>query len=464
MNEKKSTAFVSPNEYDVVSATEEPARKKSDSAIAPAAPVKAAERVQSIDVLRGFAVLGILAMNIVFFAWPMAGYENPIFSGGDGVVNSSAWGVNSLLFSGKMMSIFSMLFGAGLILMSDRAEARGTSNLGIYYRRIFWLFCIGMIHAYLIWAGDILVIYALCGVVLYLFRRRSPRLLVIVAVVLIAVQLSLGVGFSQYGSFVADVASQVDLDLAEGNEPEEWQLAFHEGWNKEMRAFMDPNQADVDKAIADYRGGYLEIVRTRAPEVLMFQIFGFLMFGLWGVGGRMLLGMALMKMGILSAQRSLPFYRKMALISYGFGLPLTGIGIANIYLHNYSPLDSWLGVFFVGLGMVPVALGHIALVMIACKTASNVRMQDRLAAVGRMALTNYLMQSIICTTLFYGYGGNLFGRLDRLELWGVVVVIWVFQLLISPVWLKHFRFGPAEWLWRSLSYWRRQPMRNRVAV
>ena len=427
-------------------------------------PVGPKERYRSIDVLRGFAVLGILAMNIVFFAWPMAGYENPVYSGGTNTINVSAWVVNSMFFSGKMMSIFSILFGAGLVLMTDRAEAIGKSNLGVHYRRMFWLFCIGMLHAYFIWSGDILVMYALCGIPLYLFRRRSPRFLIIFAIILVGIQLALGYGFSLYGSFISDVAAQVDAELAAGNEPEAWKVEVHKGWNKEMRAFMAPNQSDVDRMIEDYRGSYLDIVKVRAPEVLMFQVFGFLFFGLWGAGARMMLGMALMKLGVLTGKGDWPFYKKLAMIGYGIGLPLTVLGIVNIYTNNFSPLDASLGTFLVGLGMVPVALGHIAIVMMACKSSLSPKFLDMLAATGRMALTHYLMQSVICTTLFYGYGGNLFARLGRLELWGIVLVIWAIQLMISPIWLKHFRFGPAEWFWRSLTYWRRQPFRNQVAA
>ena len=452
----------SQNGNDHLSVSDDSPQGQAGSIAAVPQPVKPSERIQSIDVLRGFAVLGILTMNIVFFAWPMPGYENPNFSGGDDVINSSAWVVNSLFFSGKFMTLFSMLFGAGLVLISDRAAARGTSNLGVYYRRIFWLFCIGMIHAYLIWAGDILVMYALCGVLLYLFRKRSPRVLIIVGVTLILIQIALVYGFSQYGSFVSNVAGQVDADLAAGREPKEWQLAVHEGWNKGMRAFMEPNQDDVDKAIADHRGSYLEIVKTRAPFVAMMQIFGFLLFGLWGAGGRMLLGMALMKLGIFSAQRTWRFYQRTAMIGYGVGIPLTVYGIVDIWANDYSPIDSSIGILFLGLGMVPVALGHAALVLLACKAKLNVSLIDRLAAVGRMALTNYLTHSVICTTLFYGYGGDLFGRVDRLGLWGFVLGIWVLQLVICPIWLKHFRFGPAEWIWRCLTYWRWQSFRNRV--
>src|SRR5262245_58730077 len=136
-----------------------------------AGPVPPSERIASVDVLRGFALLGILAMNIVGFAWPFSAYENPTLGGGFAGADRTVWLICELVFSEKMMTIFSMLFGAGLILMTDRADARGRSLIGLYYRRCLWLLLIGMAHAYLLWPGDILVAYALCGMILFPFRR-----------------------------------------------------------------------------------------------------------------------------------------------------------------------------------------------------------------------------------------------------------------------------------------------------
>lgn len=423
-------------------------------------PVQGGERVASIDVLRGFALLGILPMNMVAFAWPMAGYENPHFSGGGGTANAATWIFNSLFFSGKMMSLFSMLFGAGLVLMAERAGARGTSILGTYYRRVFWLLVIGMVHAYLIWFGDILVMYALCGFMLYLFRRLSPRTLLIVSVVLLAIGTASGTGFIYYARFVSSVAERVDEELAAGREVAAWETALHRSWNEGLRSFARPNQADAQRDVDLYRSGYVQVVRGRAPQVFMFQIFGFLFFMLWGAGGRMLLGMALMKWGVFAAARSDRFYRRMALLAYGIGFPLTIWGIVLLWIHDYETLRTPLGATLFQLGMVPVALGHAAVIMMVCRFGFFRRLTSRLAAVGRTALSNYLLQSLLCTTLFYGYGLGLFGRVDRVGQWGIVLVIWAVQLAISPLWLSRYRYGPAEWLWRSLTYWRWQPMRN----
>ena len=422
-------------------------------------PARAEERVEAVDVLRGVALLGILTMNIVLLGWPLGGYENPHFSGGVHTANTLSWAVNSLLFSGKMMSLFSMLFGAGLVLMSERTEARGASILGVFYRRIFWLLVIGLLHAYLIWSGDILVMYAACGLLLYLFRKWSPRTLIIVAVILLLIQAANGIGFGLYARFVYGVAQHVEANMITGEESSEWQLQLHGSWN-EMRSFVQPTKEDFDKEIATYRKGYLHILVARVPEVFMFQIFGLLMFALWGVGGRMLLGMALMKLGVFTGKCSWYFYRRLALFGYGLGVPLTVAGTITLFVRDFAALQAPVGGTLFGLGMVPTALGHAAMVMMVCKSGRVRWLTQPLAAVGRMALTNYLMQSVIGTFLFYGYGAGLYGRVDRVGLWGIVLAVWLLQLWYSPLWLKYFRYGPAEWLWRSLTYWQRQPLRH----
>lgn len=423
-------------------------------ALAAANPVKPEERVVAVDVLRGVALLGILAMNIVFFAWPSGGYENPIWSGGDTILNRTSWWFSTVLFSGKMMSLFSMLFGAGLVLMSERSAKSGASTLGVYYRRIFWLLCIGMLHAYLIWAGDILVMYAICGLVLYWFRKVSAGWLIGLGIVLLVIQSLLQCGFAMYGGWAYGVAQRVEANEAAGVDSLGWELGVREGWDEGMRSFLHPTADDIQTEVDRYTSGYLTIVSERAPEVLMFQIFGFFIFALWGAGGRMLIGMALMKMGVFSAERSWSFYKRMAAGFYAIGLPLTIYPAYVIAKVEFDTLQAPFASALLALGMVPMALGHAAVVMMVCKAGLWDWLRNRLAAVGRMALTNYLLQSVLCTTLFYGYGLGWFASVDRSGLWVIVIAIWVLQLWYSPIWLSRFRYGPAEWLWRSLTYWR----------
>lgn len=427
-----------------------------------AGPVAAAERITALDTLRGVAVLGILVMNIYAFAMPFAAYSNPLIMGGREWYNLGTWFVTHLLFDQKFMTIFSMLFGAGIVLMAGRAEARGAGFAAIFYRRQLWLLLIGAAHAYLIWFGDILFHYALVGMLLYPLRHRAPRTLIVIACLMLPVALLMNAAGADYieAEQAATRAYQERLDAGEEltqAESERLEAA------RAMRAFIAPTAEDVAKDLEAYRGGYGEIVRHRAPTVFSMQLQGTLAFIVWRVGGLMLIGMALMKLGVLSGQRSSGFYRRMMLIGYGLGLPLAAYSGWNLWQHEFD------GLYVFRVGMIPnyvasilVALGHVGLIVSIVRSGVLAGLMARFAAVGRMALTNYLLHSLILTTVFYGYGLGLYGTVPRFWQMAFVVAVIGMQLWLSPIWLRHFRFGPVEWLWRSLTYWRRQPFRYAV--
>ena len=429
-----------------------------------AEPVSALERLTSVDVLRGFALLGILAMNIVGFAWPGPAYDNPMRGGGFEGSDRAVWFFNHLVFEAKMMTIFSMLFGAGLVLMNERAGARGASLRGVYYRRVLWLLVIGAIHGYLIWDGDILFLYAECGLILYLFRNKTPRTLIIVGVTLMMLIIPLVLGFGAALNGMKAITARVDAQVKAGETPSKFDKRIHDIWTNSLQKEFKPDPVQKakkwDEEMAAYRGGYFGIVKQRAFDVLLGQTVGFLLGGFAFAGARMLLGMGLMKLGVFAAERSRSFYTWMAGLGYGIGLPLMILDATLLIRHEFKS-DYMLqgGIFYNAFGSLVVALGHVGLIMLIVQSGALTRLTRRLAAVGRMALSNYLTQSLVCTTLFYGYGFGLFGQINRTGLAAIVLAIWILQLWISPIWLKHFRFGPAEWLWRSLTYWRIQPMK-----
>ena len=427
-------------------------------------PIAANERFVSIDVLRGVAVLGILVMNIYAFAMPFIAYNNPLALGGLEPHNLGTWFFTHILFDQKFLSIFAMLFGAGLVIMSTRAESRGTKLGRIYYRRQFWLLLIGAIHGYFIWMGDILFLYAAIGMLVYLFRNREPRTLIIVAVLILPVALLLGYGNAKrVDAMIVEVAEIEELQ-ASGKELDDEQKETLEDW-EESRQFMAPTDEDMQADLDAYRGGYLEIVEHRAPIVLMMQVFVTLFFGMSRVGALMMIGMAMMKLGVFSGERSVSFYRKMMLAGYVIGLPLTIFSASDMYAHQFDPLYVMrVGGIANYWGSVIVAFGHIGLVMLVVKTGALQKIMARFAAVGRMALTNYLMHSVILTTVFYGYGFSLYGSIPRFWQMGFVVAVIALQLMLSPWWLSRYRFGPVEWLWRSLTYWKRQPFRQQESV
>lgn len=433
-------------------------------------PVAVSERFDTVDLLRGFALLGILAMNIVFFGWPGPAYDNPTRGGGFEGLDRMIWVFNHLFFDMKMMTLFSMLFGAGLIMMAERSQQRGASLTGIYYRRCFWLLIIGMVHAYLIWSGDILVMYAECGFVIYLFRRWWAWAQILTGILCLCVFVPMVLGLAYGFDFLERTAEQARTAEAANQQPTRFQAwIYHDVWKTKILPKLDresdKKKESFEKALAVHRGSYFEIVKDRAAKLFWGHTLGFLMGSFFMAGGRMLIGMGLMKLGIFSGQRSILFYWILMILGYGIGLSMLIYDTNERIESNFGfRFQIHGGVFLNFFGSIIVALGHVGALVLIYKYGLFTLFTSRLAAVGRMALSNYLTQSIICTTLFYGYGLGWYGTVNRTGLLAIVLIIWFIQLTISPIWLRHFRFGPAEWVWRSLTYWKWQPMRYRAAA
>jgi uncharacterized protein len=365
----------------------------------------------------------------------MASYMNPVCTGAGRRLNQLTYWYTHLFADMKMMSLFSMLFGAGMLLFIEKAKERRGKSIGLHHRRMLWLLVFGLIHAYFIWRGDILVVYAIGGVIIYWFKNASPTWLIITGVIfflfLASIQLSLGVFW--------DVI------------PEE-QLV-------EVIEIFQPEQETIDEEVAAYSGSFLETHKRRVIDAwdMHQSLFGFI----WRVLANMLFGMALFKMGILKGEKSRKFYRNFMLLGFGIGFPLIAAGIVQNFANNWDPKFYFAyGFQYNYFGSIFVAFGYIGLIALWSKSDFLTDLKRRLAAVGRMAFTNYIMQSIICTIIFYGFGFGLFNQIDRFPQQLIVLAIWIFQLAISPWWLKRYRFGPLEWLWRTLTYWKRQPLRR----
>lgn len=448
-----------PQAEEAPSAGEPPSQDDAATPLGPPLePITSFERHDSLDVLRGFAVLGILAMNIYYFGMPAAAYSNPTVYGGSGGAHLVTWVVTHLFFEIKFMTIFSALFGAGLVVMFQRAEARQRPLGKIYYRRILWLLIFGLVHAYGLWVGDILVTYAIAGLLIFLFRRRSPKTLIIVACSVLLIPSLASIGFGVFVQKMQAATGEIAVLSAAGETPSEDQQKLAEWW-EEMRPYFEPTPQEIEEELEIYRDGYLGMFRHRAPLAFMSQTMAVAFFMLWRAGGVMLLGMALMKLGVFSASRSRRFYRRCILWGYGLGLPLAALSAWDLIRVNWTmphtiQVSSHLNYY----GSLAVALGHVGMVMLVCQSQALADLRRRLSAVGRMAFSNYILQTIVCTTIFFGYGLGLFGRLNRFPLMFFVVAIWLLQLWLSPWWLARFRYGPVEWLWRTLSYGRRQPL------
>ncbi len=405
-------------------------------------PVAAGERVDSLDVLRGFALLGILVMNIQAFSMPFVAYINPTSYGDLTGANYRVWFASHVFFDQKFMTIFSMLFGAGIVLFTQRAEAQGARAVRLHYRRTMWLLLIGLLHAYLLWWGDILVLYAQCALIVVWMRRLSPRALIAIGVPVIAVTsaVMLAAGFSlPYWP------------------PEEAAELKNDGWR--------PTQEKLKEELAAYRGSWSGQLSHRVPHSLEFQTFGALFWGLWRAGGLMLIGMALFKSGVLSAERPARFYLGMGLGGAVLGLPLILYGVHRNQAAGWDVSYSFFfGPQFNYWGSLLLSASYVGFLLLACQTGAAPWLLRPLRAVGQMAFTNYLMHTLICITIFYGPGLGLFGSVSRVGQLLTVLGVWAAQLIYSPIWLRHFRFGPFEWLWRSLTYWSWQPLRRPSAA
>jgi uncharacterized protein len=429
------------------------------------APISTIERIPSVDVLRGFAVLGILWMNIITFGLPQWAYADPTVYGGDTGINLTAWLWSAILVEGKMRALFSMLFGASLILITSRAEARGAAAdvADIYLRRSLWLAVFGLVHAYLFWSGDILFYFGVVGLGLYPFRRLGPRALIILGLLVLATGAPRAMLETHRLIDLRSQAEAAEFAAAAGEALTEEQQDAQKGWDEE-REWIEPNAEEVAKQVETYRGSYFEILAARAESVLLGHTLYFYLWILFDVLGMMLIGMGLMKLGVLSAHMSSRGYALMAALGLAACVPVTWLVCQHQMARNFELSQDFLMESTYDLGRLAGAIGYIGLVMLACRAEVFLRLRMRLAAAGQMALSNYLMQTLICSTLFFGYGFGWFGHLERYQILLVAVAIWVFQLWLSPLWLRHFRFGPTEWVWRSLTYWKRQPFRRRAVA
>ena len=400
------------------------------------------ERIVTLDIVRGVAVIGILAMNIVAFADVPAAYFNPL---AQTVPVSTAdlltYAANFVLFDGKMRGLFSFLFGASLLLMSE------TMTRSLVRRRLVWLLLFGAAHFFLIWWGDILIGYALVGFVALAFRHASPRALLITALILIAVQFALYAGMVSY-------ALSLQEPVIAGNATPD-QLT---SWSQLTRDTVMPSTAYRADAIALYQGSWPALVHHQLTEKPFFPIASVFAMG-WETLAYMLLGMAALKTGLLTGAWDDRRYRRWALICLAISLPLYLVALRFLFRSEWAAPAVFLWSFAVPALVRPLMItGYACLIILATRRGGA--LVGRIAAAGRAAFSNYLGTSIVMTGLFYGWGLGLFATLGRAQLALIVIAAWGVMLLWSKPWLTRFRYGLLEWAWRSLTQWRVQPLRR----
>lgn len=418
-------------------------------------PLDASKRIDSLDVIRGIALLGILLMNINGMGLPFA-YSDPTIAGGDDGLNLKVWIVNNMLFEGTMRGLFTLLFGAGVILLTGRLEKSGAgiTTADIYYRRILWLLFFGIINVYiLLWHGDILYPYAIFGLMLFPFRNASVRKLFVMAGILI----SIGVIWD-----IADYHSKLNLQ----KEVIEIQAIKHhdaeltksqEDKIKEWDKFtIKHTQEEVNELIVKMHQSYFSVLFEKVKGNQFMQTWLPYRLWVWDILSFMLIGMAFYKLRIFHGERSNRFYLFMILLAYPVGLFINFYETRMLLENNFAALTILQADQTYQIGRLFTTMGHVGLFMLFIKSGIFNFLQKSLAAVGKLALTNYLMHSIVTSIIFYGDGFSLYGRLQRYELYYIVAALWIFQLIVSPIWLRYFQYGPAEWIWRSLTYQKRQ--------
>jgi len=402
------------------------------------APVSGAERIGAVDILRGFALFGIIAANMRGFNYPAEAYLAPhviAYSLPDRIAQTLV----DVFISGKFITIFACLFGIGFAIQMDRAASRGARFGRFYSRRLFILLLLGLGHGLLLWWGDILAPYALTGFLLLLFRKRRQKTLLIWAIALSLAPAALLAGFAVLSSY-----------------------------GIQMPAPPDPTREVLDSSVRIYsQGAWLEIQQKRVEDWIMLNK-GALFFWVGFVLSRFLFGLWLWRTGFIQRIASeQALLRRVCVWGIFIGVVgnVAGTAILLIYESQFSKPDVPL--------VVAQAILTVAVPLLSAGYAAGIALFSvnggwrwllrGFDAIGRTALSNYLLQTVLCTTLFYSYGLALFGKVGPLLGLVPTAAIYAFQLWASAWWVDRFRFGPVEWLWRSLAYARFQPMRLEMA-
>lgn len=402
-------------------------------------------RIMSLDIIRGVAVMGIFSVNVIAFAMIEAAYFNPAVYGGRTGADFVVWATNMVLIDGKMRSLFSMLFGASMLLVIERAEASGKSGLQVHLRRMAVLLGFGLIHYYFIWFGDILTLYAVSGAIAFLFRKLP-----------VEKQVALGAAFLvghmlMFGGFLFD-GYNADIAAHAKNASQ----AAIDDWNNGFGAFFpDGSMIADDRAI--HLGRYVDYLRYRFDE--WTDVFSNTLPFLLDTLGLMLLGMAGYRSGFLTGEWSDQAYSRIAAWALPVGA-LCGVAIVVFDVASSFSVIGSLGAFVVLATpfLTIMAIGYAALIILLSRSLGLLAL--RVAAAGRCAFSNYLGTSILASLIFNGWGLGLYGSLSRWQAWCLVPFFWAIMLLWSKPWLERFRYGPFEWAWRSLSRGKLQPMRK----
>ncbi|MEQ1796719.1 MAG: DUF418 domain-containing protein [Lacibacter sp.] len=431
-----------------------------------AIPVSQNERIILLDSLRGFAILGILLMNIPSMSLPGPVAHDPSLLNEYGSINYYLWYTVETLFNGTQRALFSMLFGAGVFLFTSRLEKRipGVESADYFIRRQLWLMVFSITDVFLLlWNGDILLDYACIGIVVFVFRKLSPKKLIICAAVcLLFMTIRENRDFYSDKKIIqrGEAAALIDTSVIKLSVKQQEAVdAMKQFKNKTS---VDGRKKRMQEAIENNTGSYEDLYEFRSNRYLN-QLVQYLYFEIWDVLIFMFLGMAFFKMGVLTGNADIKLYWLLFLAGMGIGVVLSYFRMqpliaAQFNWYDYAKTTSFV---FFQIDRVARSLGLFGLLMLLYKSGWFKWLFAVLRPVGQMAFTNYLMQSVFAVFLFYGIGLGLYGQLERYQVYLTLAAIWVVQIIYSHIWLRHFLYGPFEWAWRSLTYWKKQPFRKK---
>ena len=384
-------------------------------------------RIDSLDLIRGVAILGILVMNITSFSQIGIAYINPTLGAGIEGINGWLHSFAFLFADMRFMSVFSILFGAGMMLFVQNIEQKGLKPVKYHYKRMFLLLGFGLIHAHLIWMGDILVPYAICGCLVFLIRNWSTRGLAALASIFFMIPI------------VMNLMTWFALSPRELNE------IYVPSWN--------PEAIDIAKEIQAYQSSYLGQMEVRSESAYALETFLFVSEGLWRYSAMMITGIILFRLEWFKAIKGRAYYLRFGLVFLISGLVISASGLYLSYERLWEGAWSMtVGHQFTYIASFFMALSYISILVFWSTVGLGRRVQNLLKKVGRMAFTNYIMSSIVCTFIFYGHGLGYFAQFDRVQQWGVVLLVWLLILLLSNWVMSRYRQGPLEFIWRKLTY------------
>jgi uncharacterized protein len=411
------------------------------------------ERLGFLDAARGLAVFGMLLRNVFVFGIPTSAYGLPMIWSGDSPFDLFSWALVDTTFDGSMRGLFSILFGtSAMMILSSRDAGMEASDL--YHRRLMWLMLFGLVHAYVLLSPiDILFIYGLFGLLIYPLRNASAKALLVTA----GAGIAIGMAIAALSAIAEMELTQTQAMTGEAQTPPIVLAAAEEA---PPAAEIPGSESDASDQLlqewlaemTDRHEGYLFNVISLAQESFANHSTSLFSSHFLDVGVMLLIGMALFKLGVTTGRRGTGFYMRMMLICYGIGIPLNSMEVvAEVQSLNDTGLSATWPLLTYDIGRILMTLGHLGLMFVLCSSSAFDWLTDALKASGRLALTNYVMQTLFMTLIFFGFGLSYYGRCTHSQLLMIGLGVGLLQLIGSGIYVKYYRQGPLEYLLRRLS-------------